>query len=284
VIESSNARPATSRQWIVQSCGLVQGSASRRGLCCFWAPLSRYVHPDLERLIRLQNLDSAADEARRAIAALPERFGALDAQLEGAKSDLADAKSRLAASQEARRAIEKDLSVVQTRLSRFKDQLMEVKTNREYTAMQKEIETAQQEVQQFEEKILERMLEADELSAAVKSAEGRLAAAERSTTAERQTLDQERQAMEARLDETGRAREALVAQLPSETLAVFEKISRTRKGVAVAEARDGTCIVCHVRLRPQVLSEVRRNDRVIQCESCQRILYYVPPATTQAPA
>jgi hypothetical protein len=44
----------------------------------------------------------------------------------------------------------------------------------------------------------------------------------------------------------------------------------------VAEARDGLCTVCHVRLRPQVFNEVRRNDALHQCDSCTRILYYVP--------
>jgi predicted nucleic acid-binding Zn-ribbon protein len=35
---------------------------------------------------------------------------------------------------------------------------------------------------------------------------------------------------------------------------------------------------CHVRLRPQVFNDVRRNAGIIQCESCSRILYYVPTA------
>jgi len=252
----------------------MRGSAPRRGLCCFWG----LVHADLERLIRLQQLDSAADEARRAIAALPERLGALEARLEAARGGVAAARGRLEENQLARRAIEKDLTVVQTRLSRFKDQLMEVKTNREYQAMQKEIETAQHEVEGFEGRILERMLEADELSAALRAAEAHLAAEEKACAAERQAADAERTSTEARLDQTARARQALVPELPGDVLAVFEKVSRTRKGIAVAEARDGLCSVCHVRLRPQVYSEVRRNEQVIQCESCQRILFYASPA------
>jgi predicted nucleic acid-binding Zn-ribbon protein len=29
--------------------------------------------------------------------------------------------------------------------------------------------------------------------------------------------------------------------------------------------------------RPQVFQLVRQNDAIIQCDSCNRILYYVPP-------
>jgi predicted nucleic acid-binding Zn-ribbon protein len=44
-------------------------------------------------------------------------------------------------------------------------------------------------------------------------------------------------------------------------------------------ARDGICTLCHVRLRPQVFNTILRNDQIIQCDSCQRILYFVPAAT-----
>jgi uncharacterized protein len=55
-------------------------------------------------------------------------------------------------------------------------------------------------------------------------------------------------------------------------------VAHGRKGIAVAEARDGLCSVCHVRLRPQIYNEVRRNESLHQCESCTRILYYAAPS------
>ena len=59
---------------------------------------------------------------------------------------------------------------------------------------------------------------------------------------------------------------------------------RKRNGVAVAEARDGICTICHVRLRPQVFNTVLRNDEIIQCDSCNRILYFVPAPAAAAGA
>jgi predicted nucleic acid-binding Zn-ribbon protein len=46
----------------------------------------------------------------------------------------------------------------------------------------------------------------------------------------------------------------------------------------MAEARDGICTICHVRLRPQVFNNVRGNEEIIQCDSCQRILYWTAAA------
>lgn len=232
------------------------------------------MHPDLERLIRLQHLDTALEQTRRALAEHPSKVQAIDARLEAARQAVASARQRLSESQAARRAVEKDLAVVQGRLSKFKDQLMEVKTNREYQAMQKEIEVAQREVRDFEDRVLERMLEADDLTAAVKKAEAALAAEERAAQAERAACEQERVDLERELERSIGARRDLAAHVDPPALAVFEQVARARKGVAVAEARDGLCTICHVRLRPQVFNEIRRNDAIIQCDSCHRVLYF----------
>ena len=71
-------------------------------------------------------------------------------------------------------------------------------------------------------------------------------------------------------------RAALVSALPPEVLSRFEQVAKKRNGVAVAEAKDGICTICHVRLRPQVFNTVRRNESIVQCDSCQRVLYFVP--------
>ena len=70
----------------------------------------------------------------------------------------------------------------------------------------------------------------------------------------------------------------LVGGLDQQVLAHVRACRRKRNGVAVAEARDGICTICHVRLRPQVFNTVRRNEEIMQCDSCNRILYFVPRA------
>jgi predicted nucleic acid-binding Zn-ribbon protein len=77
----------------------------------------------------------------------------------------------------------------------------------------------------------------------------------------------------------------VVAAISPALVSLFEQVARVRKGLAIAEAtREGLCAACHVRLRPQVFQEVRRNDQVIQCGSCNRILYYIPPPPPVEPA
>jgi len=236
------------------------------------------MHPDLQHLIQLQDLDLAADRARRRIAELPAAQQALDARVAGKTAHLAIVKERIAADQAARREVEKELAAVQGRLSRYKGQLMEVKTNKEYQAMQKEMAAAEHDVRAHEDRLLEHMEQAETLAAELKAAESALKAEQTVTARDQKTLGAEHAEIEQELARLTAARSEVVAMLSREVLALFERVAHGRKGIAVAEARDGLCTVCHVRLRPQAFNEVKRNDGLHQCDSCTRILYYIPVA------
>jgi uncharacterized protein len=240
------------------------------------------MNPDLTRLIRLQQLESAADDARRRIADHPARTQALDARLQSARDIVSGIKARLTAAADKRRVEEKEVAGVQTRLAKYKDQLLEVKTNREYTAMLHEIETAQNDIRTREDRILEIMMETDELNAAIKKSEAELKVAEKEIAAERAVLDTERVTLQTEIEKATAERASVVAGMDTRVLSIFETTAKGRKGVAVAEAKDGLCTICHVRLRPQVFNEVRKNESIIQCDSCRRILYFA--GTSEAPA
>ena len=236
------------------------------------------MNADLERIVALQKLVSAAHDAERRLAEEPEREKALDARLEAARQHVATAKERLTENQTARRAVEKDVAVHQGRLSKFREQAMAVKTNQEYHAVQKEIGFAQGEIKTIEDKILELMVEADDLTATVKRADAELASELKAVDADRRAMATELAAMKSSLERIAVERAEVVRGLNAQVLAIFELVLRRRNGVGLAQARDGICTVCHVRLRPQVFNTVLRNDQIIQCDSCQRILYYVPAA------
>jgi predicted nucleic acid-binding Zn-ribbon protein len=241
--------------------------------------------PELHGLIQLQQLDTAAADARAKIAGHPTRLAEADMRLQQVEQVVASAAERLKDSQEQRRTLEKDAALYQGRLTKFKDQLSAVKTNREYQAMQHEIETAQKDLGAAEEKVIERMVEGDELTAEVKAAEAQRAVVKKQVEAERAALAAELTDVEKRLAEALAARDVLVASLAAPTVALFDQVSKVRKGVAICEAtRDGLCSQCHVRLRPFVFQQIRANDRILQCESCKRILYYVPPPPLATPA
>jgi len=240
------------------------------------------MNTDLTRLIQLQRLETAAEDARRRIADHPARAQTLDARLQSARDAVAAVKTRLAAAADKRRAEEKEVAAVQTRLAKYKDQLLEVKTNREYTAMLHEIEAAQNDIRGREDRILEVMLESDELNAGLKKSEAELKTSEKEIATERSALDAELATLQSEIDRCTEARQKLIAEIDRSVLSTFETVAKGRRGVGIAEAKNGLCTICHVRLRPQIFNEIRRNASIIQCDSCQRILYFV--GESEAPA
>jgi predicted nucleic acid-binding Zn-ribbon protein len=242
------------------------------------------MHADLERLITLQRIDSSIHGSEHRLADEPARIKALDARLDEARQQVSGARERIAQNTAARRDIEKDVVLHQGRLSKFRDQAMNVKTNQEYHAIQHEIAFAQNEIKTHEDRMLERMVEADELTAALKLAESGLKTAEKEVEAEKRAIAIEHDELRASVDALKRERTGVIGSLAPDALNVFELVSKRRNGVAMAEAKDGICTICHVRLRPQVFNTVLKNEAVIQCDHCQRILYFVPsaPATGAA--
>src|SRR5438105_4351960 len=241
------------------------------------------MNADLEKLIVLQKLDSAAQEARRTLNEGPEHEKALEARLAASREAVSAAKAKLAESQNVRREHEKTVALHQGRLSKFREQAMGAKTNQEYHAFQKEIEFAQTEMKAAEDAVLERMLEGDELTAGVKRAETDLAAEQKKVDAEKKAIAAEAGNLNAALEQLAADRADVVRALTPQALALFELVANRRNGVAIAEARDGICTICHVRLRPQVFNNILKNDQIIQCDSCNRIMYSVPKAAPASP-
>ena len=233
--------------------------------------------PALTTLVALQDVETRAEDARRRVADAPARIAALDAQLAEAAAAVELAKAALADSQAARRELEKEAATAQQKVSKYKDQLMEAKDNRQFHALQHEIATFTAEVQRIEEQVLVRMLESDEFSATLKAAEARLAADKKQVAAQRTAIESESAASTTSLATLKAERDALVKTIEPSLLATFETVMKGRKGTAIARAVDGLCEACRVRIRPHLYNQIRSGDQIIQCESCVRILYYVPP-------
>jgi predicted nucleic acid-binding Zn-ribbon protein len=157
----------------------------------------------------------------------------------------------------------------------------EAKTNEQYRAFQHEIEFCENEIRKCEDRILDLMGESEPLEKNVRAAE--LALKQERAEVEREKQEaRDRTAVDRKaLEELQAERKQLESQLSGSTYSQYERIRKARGGVAVSEALDGRCSVCNMALRLQFLQDLKRSDKLMQCESCGRILYYNPPATVE---
>jgi len=231
------------------------------------------MHPDVEKLIELERLTTEIRRYNNEIAALPQRVAAIEKKLASTQALVEKIKAGGKQNEQNRRKFEGDIQALQQKISKYRDQSLAVKTNQEYKALLDEVAYAEREIREKEDKILDSMVEAESLDVQLKEAE-KLLAAERAEVQKEQNEARSRTAEdEAQLAQLLPQRDALLKQIDESLVRHYERVVRQR-GSGVAEVRDSKCTACHVMLRPQVYNEVRTDEKVITCDSCQRVLYY----------
>jgi predicted nucleic acid-binding Zn-ribbon protein len=233
------------------------------------------MHPDLEKLIALQQADGEVARLREEIATLPRRVAVIEAKLAGTRTQIEKAQQGLTANQAVRRKFETEIQDHRGKISKYREQSLAVKTNEQYKALLHEIEFEEQHIRACEDKILEGMVDSEAREAAQKAAEAELRA---------ETSEIEKEKAEARartaedeglLAEQNTRRETLREGVATDVLEHYDRVLHARN-TAVAEARAQTCAACNVLLRPQTYNDVKSNAQIMTCDSCSRILFYDP--------
>src|ERR1700687_5187806 len=130
--------------------------------------------PDLELVIRLQEVDNRLTDLAREISALPKHIAEIEKKLISHERKLEADRAALAANQKERKKCETDIQTQEQKISKLKDQMLLAKTNEQYRAFQNEIEYIQKEIRKAEDRILELMAESEPLDKNVKAAEAAL--------------------------------------------------------------------------------------------------------------
>ncbi|MBI4405291.1 MAG: hypothetical protein HY537_14100, partial [Deltaproteobacteria bacterium] len=70
-------------------------------------------------------------------------------------------------------------------------------------------------------------------------------------------------------------RDVVVKGLDSEVATLYRRLTSRLKGVAVVEVESGTCLGCHMRIRPQMYNEVIGYQAIHRCPNCGKIMISV---------
>ncbi len=234
------------------------------------------MNSELQMLLDLQRLDLQIAELSRRSETVPREILRIDQLLEENQLELERLRQRVEEFRKKRRGLEGDTELLRQKLSKYRDQLMGVKTNKEYQAVLQEIALVEQEIGRSEDRILDAMLAADEATQEAEGIEKKLRENEREIHDKRAELVRSAEEAQSEIEQAKVHRNALVDTIPLELKEQYDRIASARGGVALAAARDQSCQICHVRMRPQLFSEIKTNQRIVTCESCNRILYYSP--------
>lgn len=230
--------------------------------------------PDLQQLIDVQEIDRRIqmleDETRR----LPLEIELAGRALAQAQQEVEEFKSAVAEMEKKRRVMEREVDQAREELTKKRHKLHDVKSNKEYSAMQAEIAHAEHQISDKEDEVLQVLIEIDECNEEYRVRTKALADLERQCRLEQEDKAAELERKRDELTEVRAKRERLAGMMEEPLLTLYQNVFKLRKGLAVVNVANGTCQGCHMTLPPQMVSEVKQNDRIITCGECDRILYF----------
>lgn len=228
----------------------------------------------LSLLIQLQEIDAKIRTHTTQKNRLPETLAILERRRVSLNDNLDKVQEALLAAQKNKRDRDKDLETGVQKVEKLKARSSEIKNNKEYQAQLKEIEAAEQENKAIEDDILGLMEKIDAAAGQITAAEQRA----KEEAAEIQVEQIQHEAAFAKLEEVLKAieeeRRKAIARIPKPVLAQYQKLLGTKAGIAVAEARGESCSGCYMSIPPQVYVNVKKNESIITCPNCGRILYF----------
>jgi uncharacterized protein len=237
------------------------------------------MHPAIPQLLELQRLDQILASLRAELDGLPKQLREADAKLNGARAAVAAAKEAHTQALTKRKKLELDVEQWRGRAKKYREQSSSVKTNEAYKALQHEIASAEAEVAKGEDQVLEQMMASEEVERRVKHTEADLREAEQAIAAEKKQMQVRYGEKNKKLDAAAAEREGIAKKVPEELLELYMRIAKRHPGSAMAEAREGQCRACGMRVLPHTLQLLRSegDEEVFRCETCGRILYSLDP-------
>ena len=229
---------------------------------------------EFDYLKQLQHTDVKLKEISAFLKDVPSKIQDIENRIKNSLQVVSKAEDKLAANQKKRRDFEADVQDTRSLVTKFKRQLGDVKTNREYTSLLHEIEEAEKKADTLEEEIISEMLRADDIEEEIKKATEKADEAKRKLSKEKNFLLQQKAEQEELKKLYLGERENLGPKIPKDQLVLYDTIARKNNGISLSPVNEEFCSMCHMRIRPQVLNELREAASLILCENCGRILHF----------
>jgi len=224
-------------------------------------------------LVKLQELDSEIYALGNEKAAKPQEIGALLASFEAKKQGLAELEKKSLEVQKERKEKELELATNAEAVKKLQGQLYSLKTNKEFQAMQQQIADNKADGSVIEEKILICFEEADKIKLRIEEENLRLKNEEKIFSEQKRKVEARVKEIDDRLSQLNAQREQVIPDIDTKMLREYERILRSRDGLAIVTVKDNSCGGCHMLVPPQVINLIKMYEHIITCEMCNRILY-----------
>jgi predicted nucleic acid-binding Zn-ribbon protein len=224
-------------------------------------------------LLVLQDRDRRLLSLAKDLERLPQEEARAKTKLAGDQAAVSKATEDLRANELAVKKVELDAETRRNTILRLKHQQFETRKNDEFAAIGHEIKRYELELDGFETRELELMEESDRLRTLLNDAEAALTKTQEIVNQDLASIAERKKNLLAQTAELRAEREKSAAAVDSSVLPLYERLLKTKAGVAIAPMHEGRCGGCHMKLVSSTVIKVQGGKEITQCEDCGRILY-----------
>ena len=232
------------------------------------------MNDQLERLIKLQEIDSKILAINRIIAEFPLKIAEAELPLKESMAYLGNVKQKFETLDKRKRGKEGALDDIDEKIKKLKARAVDIKTNKEYQALLKEIDSIEKDRSAIEEEILTIMIETDTVSKQSKSEELKFIDDKEKVEAFKKKLEGEKSEVEKDLIAVNEIRSKIADAIEKEIHDEYIELFEILNGIAVTEAKEEICLGCNMNIPPQLFVELKKNEEIMHCPQCRRILYF----------
>jgi len=178
-------------------------------------------------------------------------------------------------------ALESESSGKAEKIDTLRDRMNSVTNNKQYSALLVEVNTGKIEQGKLEEEALAAMTKAEELAGEVEALSGKVQAQAQLVEGSTKEVAEARDEIGAELEKLTAERDAAGEPLPPGVRKQYDRLSHVHDGEAMAgiseqnkRRMEYTCEGCYTIIPVEIVNAlITRPDEVINCKSCERILY-----------
>lgn len=227
----------------------------------------------VQSLLDLQEIDGRIRALQQESKDIPQRKSQESARLNGARTLVEQAKNELKAAQLKVANLEGDVKLLRDKILELKKHQGQLKTNKEFSAYNLEIAKIEKDIDVAENNLIAAMDHVTPCKTVLDEREAKLKEEQTVVDSYCAELDARLAEVQAELLSCQKSRAEAAKLVQPRELFIYDRLLTKRWPVVVPLQEDGVCKGCNLQQPPSIAQLVRRNQGLVACQMCGRILY-----------
>ncbi len=228
----------------------------------------------IEKLLVLQDRDRKIFRTKAELDHIePERQG-LQGRAHSSQAQLDAAKHKVKQIETERKNLELQVETIKEKIAKYSVQQFQTKKNEEFRALGNEIDNSKAGIVKLDDQQIELMEKTEDAQREVAAATQLANEAKKEAESKLSIIAGREENLKKELAELEKSRGELVTAVDANTLSRYERLLKQKGEKIVVGIEHGVCGGCHMKFPQQVILSCKREEEIVTCPNCGRILYY----------